>query len=142
MEDTDIRELLPQRDPFVMVDRLVHYDPVVTETCFTPAADCIFVSDGCLSAPGVVENMAQTCAARMGWISRQADGPVRIGVIGAVNGFRILRQPRAGELLTTRIEVLQEVFDVTLVHASVMSDGCVLAESDLKIALTDIGKNE
>ena len=67
MEQTyDILDLIPQRPPMVMVDRLLHCDPVVTETEFTVREENILVENGRMSACGLVENIAQTCAARMG----------------------------------------------------------------------------
>lgn len=136
-ESIDILELLPQRPPFVMVDRLVHFDPVVTSTMLEVRADNIFCDDGHLSAAGMVENIAQTCAARLGYINYTSGQPVRIGYIGSVNNFSINRTPEEGETLVTTIDVTQEVFNITLVHAKVMSGTEILAEADLKIALAD-----
>ena len=81
--------------------------------------------------------LAQTCAARMGYISRSSGDRVKIGVIGAITGFSVKRTPLVGEVLTTTIEVKQEVFQVTLVHATVTVGEEVIAETDLKIALQD-----
>jgi len=136
-EKTDVRTLLPQRDPFVMIDRLVHYDPVRTVTAFEVRQDNIFTDDGHLSVAGINENIAQTCAARMGYRSLSSDERVKIGVIGAITGFSVMRTPLVGEVLTTTIEVVQEVFQVTLVHATVQVGDEVIAGTDLKIALQD-----
>ena len=137
LESIDILKLLPQRRPFVMVDRLRHCDPVVTTTEFTVTDDCIFNDGGYLSAAGVCENIAQTCAARMGYMSYASGQPVRLGFIGAVNNFGVKRAPAAGETLLTTIEVQQEVFNITLVHATVKCADETVAEADLKIALGD-----
>lgn len=137
LESIDILKLLPQRPPFVMVDRLTHCDPVVTTTEFEVRADNIFNDAGYLSAAGVCENIAQTCAARMGYMSYASGQPVRLGFIGAVNNFCVMRAPATGETLITTIEVKQEVFNITLVHATVRCAGEIVAESDLKIALGD-----
>ncbi len=136
-EKTDVHTLLPQQEPFVMIDRLVHYDPVRTVTSLEVRADNIFVDNGHLSVPGINENIAQTCAARMGYISRSSGERVRIGVIGAITGFSVSRTPLTGEVLTTTIDVVQEVFQVTLVHATVRVGDELIAETDLKIALQD-----
>ena len=48
-----------------------------------------------------------------------------------------MRTPLVGEVLTTTIDVVQEVFQVTLVHATVQVADEVIAETDLKIALQD-----
>jgi predicted hotdog family 3-hydroxylacyl-ACP dehydratase len=136
-EKVDVHTLLPQQEPFVMIDRLVHYDPVRTVTSLEVRADNIFVDNGHLSVAGINENIAQTCAARMGYISRSSGERVRIGVIGAITGFSVSRTPLTGEVLTTTIDVVQEVFQVTLVHATVRVGDELIAETDLKIALQD-----
>ena len=136
-EKIDVHTLLPQQEPFVMIDRLVHYDPVKTVTTLQVRADNIFADDGHLSVAGLNENIAQTCAARMGYISLSSGDKVKIGVIGAITGFSVNRTPLVGEVLTTEIEVKQEVFQVTLVHATVKVGEEVIAETDLKIALQD-----
>ena len=136
-ERIDVHTLLPQQEPFVMIDKLVHYDPVRTVTLLEVRPDNIFVDDGHLSVAGINENIAQTCAARMGYISRSSGERVKIGVIGAITGFSVTRTPLVGEVLTTMIDVVQEVFQVTLVHATVKVGDEVIAETDLKIALQD-----
>lgn len=136
-EKVDVHTLLPQQEPFVMVDRLVHYDPVRTVTTLEVREDNIFADDGHLSVAGLNENIAQTCAARMGYISYISGQRVKIGVIGAITNFSVIRTPLVGEVLTTTIDVVQEVFNVTLVHASVTVGSEVIAETDLKIALQD-----
>ncbi len=137
MQKFDILELIPQRRPFVMVDELVHYDPVVTRTRFTVAPECIFVEDGRLSEFGLVENIAQTCAARMGYMNLTGGEGVKIGFIGAIKRLEILRLPEAGSLLETTIEVVGEVMALTLVNARVECGGEVLARCEMKIAIND-----
>ena len=137
LENINVLDLLPQRPPFVMIDRLVHYDPVLTVSSLEVRADNIFVDDGHFSTAGLNENIAQTCAARMGYISLSKNGRVKLGFIGAVNGFTVMRTPLVGEVLVTRIEVVQEVFQITLVHATVHVGDELIAETDLKIALED-----
>ena len=136
-ERIDVHTLLPQQEPFVMIDRLIHYDPVRTVTMLEVRPDNIFADDVHLSVAGLNENIAQTCAARMGYISLSSGSKVKIGVIGAITGFRVSRTPLVGEVLTTTIDVVQEVFQVTLVHAIVTIGTEVIAETDLKIALQD-----
>ena len=50
----DIHTLLPQQEPFVMVERLVHYDAENTMTLTTICPDNIFAIDGVLSAEGLI----------------------------------------------------------------------------------------
>lgn len=136
----DVLTLLPQRPPFVMIDRLTHFDETVTTTQLTVRADNLFTeADGHLNPCALVENIAQTCAARMGYINRYIYRQrVRLGYIGGIKNLQVLRTPRVGELLTTSIEVLQEVMRLTLVNATVRVGDEVIVTAEMKIALSDI----
>ena len=132
-----ILELIPQRRPFVMVDSLVYCDLSITRTQLEVRADNIFNDGGRLSTAGICENIAQTCATRLGYLSLASGQPVKLGYIGAISNMQVLRTPVTGETLVTEIKVLQEVFNITLVHAVVRCGDEMVAETDLKIALGD-----
>ena len=142
IEDITLRELIPQRPPFVMIDRLVSCDMVVTTTELEVRDENVFVTGGRLSAEGLMENMAQTCAARMGYINLSRGEKVKLGVIGAVNSFDIFRTPKVGEKIVTTIEVLEELFQITLAKAVARSGTETLAEAKMKIALMDIDSTD
>ena len=130
-----ILELLPQRPPFVMVDNLTDYSETQSSCCLTVRADNVFFEKGCLTAPGLIEHIAQTCAARLGYYNCYIlKTGVRLGFIGEVKDLCILRLPREGELIDTTITVVQEIFDVTLVTAEVRVGTEVIATTRLKIA--------
>ena len=133
----DILELLPQRRPFVMVDRLLYCDTVITRTELEVRADNILNDNGHFSTAGICENIAQTCAARIGYLSLALGGPVKLGFIGAISNMQVHRTPVTGETVVTEIKVLQEVFNITLVHAEMKCGDELIAETDLKIALGD-----
>lgn len=135
LTEIPVTELLPQRPPFVMIDCLTGFSETTTETRLTVRDDNVLVQDGRLSVYGLVENIAQTCAARLGYASYILQKPVRIGFIGAVRGCKIKRLPLVGETLETRIEVKEEIFGLTLVDAEVRLDGETIAETQMKIAL-------
>ena len=50
----------------------------------------------------------------------------------------MLRPAKLGEKLQTKIEVLEEVMQMTLVRASIKVSEEVIVTADMKIALTDI----
>ena len=137
-EDIPLKELIPQRPPFVMIDKLLSSDLVVTTTELEVREDNIFVADGRLTAEGLMENIAQTCAARMGYINLSRGEKVRIGVIGAVNRYEVFQTPKVGERIVTMIEVLEEMFQITMVKAVVKCGEKVMAEANMKIAITDV----
>jgi predicted hotdog family 3-hydroxylacyl-ACP dehydratase len=139
-EEFDISELLPQRDPFIMVDRLTYYDPVITKTVFKVNDDHLFCHDGIMEEAGLIEMIAQTCAARMGYKEKteaHRDGVIKIGVIGMIKKMEIFRNPYVGEELEATIEIMADVFNATLVETKIESGNETLATCEMKIYLTD-----
>ncbi|MBP3711323.1 MAG: pseudouridylate synthase [Bacteroidaceae bacterium] len=133
--DINILELLPQRPPFVMVDHLTDYSEAQSSCDLTIREDNVFCKDGELAAAGLVEHIAQTCAARLGYYNKYIlKTGVRLGFIGEVKDLDIVRLPRQGERIDTTITVIQEIFDVTLVNAEVRVGTEVIATTRLKIA--------
>lgn len=132
----DISDLLPQRPPFVMVDALKQIDARLTTTEMLVAADNIFVDDGCLSASGLIENIAQSCAARIGFIDKYVrEKDIQVGVIGAIRNLQVFTLPHVGKTITTVITAEEEIFGMTLASARVECDGQVLVTATMKIAL-------
>ena len=140
LETIDVLTLLPQRPPFVMIDRMIHFDEVVTTTQLEVRPDNLFMeADGLLNNCALVENIAQTCAARMGYINQYIyKERVRLGFIGSIKNLQVLRPAREGEVLTTSIEVVQEVLQLTLVNATVKVGDETIVTAEMKIALSDI----
>lgn len=138
LENIDIHDLLPQQEPFVMIDKLVHFDERATVTALKIRPENIFVANGILSPSGIIENIAQTCAARIGYVNKYIlKKGIQIGFIGAVRNLVLHRLPRAGEEIISRITVMEEVFGMTLVSANVTAGEETIAEAEMKIALSD-----
>jgi predicted hotdog family 3-hydroxylacyl-ACP dehydratase len=140
-EQIDIRDLIPQKEPFIMVDKLLYCDMISTKTSLSVKTDNIFFDGGKLSASGLIENIAQTCAARMGYINLYINrDTVKLGFIGAIRNLEIFRLPQAGEQLVTQIKTLEEIFQMTLVEANIRVKDELLASCEMKISITDINK--
>jgi predicted hotdog family 3-hydroxylacyl-ACP dehydratase len=135
-KDIDIKTIIPQQASFIMIDRLVHFDNVFTKTEFEIRPGNMFVEDGKFLEAGLIENIAQTCAARMGYINTVIlKDEVRLGFIGAVKSLLIHKLPAVYSKLETTIEVVNEVFNITLVNATTMFNGEVLVTCEMKISL-------
>lgn len=135
-------DILPQRPPFIMVDQLTYYDLRKATTLFTVREDNFFCSGGRMEEAGLVENIAQTCAARTGYEAKTnthgGDGNIKIGMIGMIKKMDIFRCPRVGEQLETSIEVVQDIFSTSLVTSKVEIGGEIIATCEMKIFLTNI----
>ena len=138
ISSVNILDLIPQRPPFIMIDCLTHFDPVITSSRFTVRDNNFFFSEGRLLASGLIENIAQTCAARIGYINRLSNEVIKLGFIGAVRNLKIYKTPLTGDTIYTIITVKEEVFQMTLVDAVVKLNDETIAEAEMKIALSDI----
>lgn len=135
-EDIDIHELLPQQEPFVLVDHLIWFDEQHTTTRFTVREDHLMVEDGRLMTCALAENMAQTCAARLGYVNKYIlKKDIQIGFIGAVKDMVIHDTPKVGDMLVTTIDVLQQLMNITLAEATIRCNDRIIATSQLKIAM-------
>lgn len=138
MDIQKTRELLPQQSPFIMIDCLTKFDEKITETSFEVRNDNIFVENGKLNACALAENIAQTCAARLGYVNKYIlKKDVQIGFIGAIKNLSIVETPSVGDILTTRIEVLQDIMGVTLVDAQIVCNNKVIVKAQMKIAIAE-----
>jgi len=121
-----------------MVDKLLSFDEMVTRTGFSIRADNIFVKNGEFKEPGLVENIAQTAAARAGFISKTENKPVLVGYIGAVQGLQIYSLPKTGDELITEITIENQIFDVTLISGKIFCHEKIIAQCNMKIFINQI----
>ena len=123
----NIQDLIPQGPPFIMVDKLLSFSETIISTSFTIRADNIFV-----------ENIAQTAAARAGYISKTENKPVAVGYIGAVNNLEVYYLPKPGDELITEIAIKNQIFDVTLISGKIICNGKPVAQCNMKIFINQI----
>ncbi len=137
--DIPIGELQPQQPPFRFVDSLEEYTAELARIRFTPEeGKNLLMEDGCLSAAGLMEHMAQCSAVRQGYYSKFIlHLPVKIGYIGQFRKLRINRLPKAGETLETTIFLKEVISNITLVDAEVRLGDELIATASLKSALKD-----
>lgn len=129
----DITNYIPQRTPIVMIGGILQVADKVTRTGLEIKADNVFVENGVLSTPGLTENIAQTAAARIGYIALQQNTPVPVGYIGAIKDLEIFDFPPVGAFIETTVEIQNEVFNATSVLGKVVLDGKVMAQCEMKI---------
>ena len=132
----NITELIPQRAPIVMVDEFRGIDDSnASHTILTVRADNIFVEDDILDECGVIEHIAQSAAARVGYLCRESGKDVPLGYIGSINNFQLMFHPEVNDVVETRIDIIQEVFNISLIEACCMVNGRCAAVCRMKIFL-------
>jgi predicted hotdog family 3-hydroxylacyl-ACP dehydratase len=133
MLQENILELVPQRAPFLMVDGILESDEKKTITSFHIKEDNILVKDGKLSEAGLIENIAQTAAARAGVTAIQENRPVAIGYIAAVQNLEIITLPATNNTIHTEIIADNEILNVLLISGKATCNGKLLAKCNMKI---------
>lgn len=135
----DVHTVLPQQEPFVMIGAMTHFEMGTSTTETTVSADNIFVDNGCFSPSGIMENIAQTCASRIGFYNKYIlHKDVQVGFIGAVRDFEVASLPKVGDTITTTVDIIEEIFGMTLANATVTCRGSVLATARIKLSVRNV----
>ena len=132
----DTTALIPQRLPFIMIDVLMYADEKHASSRFQIREDNIFLRDGKLQEAGLVENIAQTAAAKAGYNSKINNLPVSIGYIGSINNLVVFSLPKINDQLETAINIVNQVFNVTLITGTVKCKEKIVAQCEMKIFVT------
>lgn len=132
----DVHNVLPQQEPFVMIGKMTHFELCTSTTSTLIKEDNIFVDNGYFSASGMMENIAQTCASRIGFYNKYIlHKDVQVGFIGAVRNYEIRSLARVGQTITTKVDILEEVFGMTLATAQVSCGDEILALAEIKLSV-------
>lgn len=139
LRSIDVHTVLPQQEPFVMVGSLTHFEMMSSTTETTISESNIFVDNGRFSAAGMMENIAQTCAARIGFYNKYIlHKDVQVGFIGAVRNYVVNELPAVGSTISTKVDILEEIFGMTLANAEIVCDGKVMATAEIKLSVRSI----
>lgn len=132
-----IGKLIPQRPPFVMVDKLLHFEKNKVIAGLTISEENIFTQNKKFTASGLIEHMAQTVALYTGYQFYLKKEEAPTGYIGAIKKAEIFELPAAGDELKTTVIILHDIMGVTLVTAETESNGKLIALSEMKTVLAN-----
>lgn len=133
----DIKSLIPQRNPIMMVDSL---DRVEGDTCVTSltvrGGNYFLDSDGLMAEAGLVEHIAQSASAFAGHRAVEAGATEPpVGYIGEVRHFHCYCRPKVGDRLTTTITMGPTVGEVTVIKGETCCGEVKVADTQMKIAI-------
>jgi predicted hotdog family 3-hydroxylacyl-ACP dehydratase len=128
-----ITEYIPQREPMVMIHTLVEVSDTHAVTQLSVEKENIFFSDGVLTEPGLVENIAQTAAVHIGYQCAQKNIPVPIGYIAAVRALKILELPQQNSVITTSVRIVNQVLELTIAEGKIEQEGRLLCSCEMRI---------
>jgi predicted hotdog family 3-hydroxylacyl-ACP dehydratase len=128
---TNIKEYIPQREPFLMIDRLRVISEEVFEGYYTVDESNPLTDVACVSSSIMIEFFAQTCAAGFGYLTRGQD--VTPGFIGSISKLTVHNTPAIGDTITSRVLIKNKFENIQLIEGKVMLDGITMLECRMKI---------
>ncbi|HEX5153710.1 MAG TPA: 3-hydroxyacyl-ACP dehydratase [Parafilimonas sp.] len=129
----DILSLIPQRPPFVMIDELLMANEKGAASAFKVSEKNLFLKDGFLAEAALIENIAQTAAARIGYISLDEDKPAPLGYLAAVQNFEVFSLPKLNDEITTEIFIENVIFNVVIISGKIMCNKKNISTCNMKI---------
>jgi predicted hotdog family 3-hydroxylacyl-ACP dehydratase len=129
----EILNLIPQKPPMVMVDKLFLHEEKRCISGLKISGDNIFVIDGFFQECGLTENIAQTAALHTGYTCKIKSTAVPIGFIAAVKNLNIYFLPQNGDEIITETMLVYDVFEFTVISGKITCNGKVVADCEMKI---------
>jgi predicted hotdog family 3-hydroxylacyl-ACP dehydratase len=131
--DFDILELIPQRPPMRMIDALVAADEKSARGKLYVTESNLFIENGVLAEPGLIEFIAQTAAAYTGFKNKTTSREVSEGYIGAIKNLVIYNLPELNSYIESEIVVENEIVGYTIIAGRVYQQNRLLAECEMRI---------
>ncbi|MQP23561.1 hypothetical protein GFJ94_00605 [Flavobacterium sp. LMO8] len=130
-----VGNLIPQKFPFVMVDKVLAFGENFINSGFTVEETNIFTKNAIFQEAGLIEHMAQSVALYTGYQFFLKQEPAPTGYIGSIKSIEIFQLPKLNDNLVTKVNVLQEFAGITLVDISVLLNEVEIARGQMKTVL-------
>ena len=130
-----VGNLIPQKFPFVMVDKVLAFGENFITSGFTVEETNIFTENSIFQEAGLIEHMAQSVALYTGYQFFLKQEPAPTGYIGSIKSIEIFQLPKVSDNLITKVNVLQEFAGITLVDISVLLNDVEIARGQMKTVL-------
>jgi len=130
-------QYIPHRHPFVMLDNVLLATKERFESDFYIASENMLVEDGYFQESGLLENIAQTCAASFGFLDSQSGEGAKIGFIGAITKVIVHELPAVGSTIKTIVTPLHQLGNIYLVEGKSFVEGRILLGCEMKIVVTE-----
>jgi predicted hotdog family 3-hydroxylacyl-ACP dehydratase len=130
-----VETLIPQRFPFVMVDKLYSYSETELVSGFTIQSDAIFLENDSFLESGIIEHMAQSVALHTGYQFYLKNEQAPTGYIGSIKDIEIKKLPKLHDEIKTTVSILQEFAGITLVDVVTKLNDVEIAKGQMKTVL-------
>jgi len=135
LEKNAVENLLPQKFPFVMVDKMYSFTETSLVSGLQIQSDNIFFDNNTFLEAGLIEHMAQSIALHTGYdfFLRKETAPT--GYIGSIKEIEIKRLPEINDTIQSTVTILQEFAGITLVNIVTTLNDEEIATGQMKTVL-------
>jgi predicted hotdog family 3-hydroxylacyl-ACP dehydratase len=132
-EEYDILELIPQRQPMVLIDQLISVGEKSAAGRLFIRESNVFCENGFLQEGGLMEFIAQTAAAYEGYRQLSLQEEVKPGFIGAIKNLSVYSLPAINTEIKSEIIVDSELLGYTLITGKIFQKNTLIAECEMRI---------
>lgn len=137
----EILKLIPQKPPFVLVDKIYAHSENEIVSGFTIPEDHVLVnSSGKLSESGIIEHFAQTIALYQGYYYYLKNLPAPVGYIGSIRNIDIFELPEINQEIRTKLTILNQLMGVTMVSGEVYWGEKLIAQGEMRTVIAKDGE--
>jgi predicted hotdog family 3-hydroxylacyl-ACP dehydratase len=135
LEKEAVENLLPQKFPFVMVDRMFSYSETALTSGLKIQNDNIFLENNTFLEAGLIEHMAQSVALHTGYQFFLKKETAPTGYIGSIKEIEIKKLPKINDTIQSNVTILQEFAGITLVDIVTFLNDEEIANGQMKTVL-------
>jgi len=135
LEKKAVEELLPQKFPFVMVDKMYSFTETSLVSGLKIQNDNIFFDNNVFLEAGLIEHMAQSVALHTGYDYFLRNEIAPTGYIGSIKEIEIKKLPEINDTIESTVTILQEFAGITLVDIVTTLNNEEIAKGQMKTVL-------
>ncbi len=130
-----IETLIPHRAPMRFIDALTDCTDTTARAHTHFTADHFAVADGAVLEAALVECLAQTIAAALGYRGRASGttGAANHGMLAAVSNFKIHAPPPLDQLLTIEVREVKRLGPMLLIAGTISCAEQLIASGELSL---------
>jgi predicted hotdog family 3-hydroxylacyl-ACP dehydratase len=128
-----IELFIPQRAPFIMVDNLLEATDNKFETDFLILPDNIFLEKEVLREFALIENIAQTSAAGIGFLNIGKENAPVDGFIGGIKKLVVYDLPKVNDKIYTIVTKITQLGNMYLLKGESFLNDKKLIECEVKL---------
>ena len=132
-QDIKILDLIPQRPPMQMIDKLEYADERSAKGILMIEESNIFCENGLFGESGLIEFIAQTAAAFTGYRNKINNTKVTEGYIASIKDLTVTTLPPVNAEIQSEIIVENEIVGFTIIAGKVYYKQQVIAACEMRI---------